>query len=386
MKVSVVIPSYNDGPQLRACLATLTRQDLGGEHTLEVVVVDDGSDDGTADVVQDVASRPGLTFDLRYHFLPRTAASGRSAARNHGIRQTTGEVVVLVDADVLLPPGALAAHLDYHRRRPDLVVTGPRGWFSDVDIDPDGPDTAEAWAELVPLAGADLRDHVFAVLSDNLNNLATAWHFTFSCNVSVRREHLLASGGFDESFTGWGLEDSELGYRLHRLGLSFAYSRDTIVFHQHPQILNEDMYREWLANLVRFTGKYPNDPAVIAQWVMDRVFKRVNGDLTWLECCRRFEAAVRALDGRLPERANYELIEVNTGNLAEVLSGLPERAKNADLLVLDHTGDSELAATVQCLDSPRELSYFNRPADEDRAAILAAHRITAPTGDTACHP
>ncbi|MFJ6199266.1 glycosyltransferase family 2 protein [Micromonospora sp. NPDC092111] len=384
MKVSVVIPSYNSGPQLRACLATLNRQHPVAGHPVEVVVVDDGSHDGTGALVQDLGGRPDLNFDLQYHYLPRTAESGRAAARNHGIRAATGEIVVLVDADVLLPPGALAAHLDYHRRRPDLVVTGPRGFFTEVEIGPDGPVDADAWAELVPAAGADLRDQVLAALSDNLNNLATAWHLTFSCNVSVRREHLLTVGGFDDSFTGWGLEDSELGYRLHRLGLAFAYNRDAVVYHQHAQILTDGMYRDWVANLVRFTAKYPTDPAVTAQWVLDRVFDRVNADLTWLECYRRFEAAVRALNGRLPERTTYEVIEVNPGNLAEVRASLPERAKSADLLVFDETGDSELAATIQCLNLSRELAYFRRPSAEDRAQILAAHPTARPSGDDLC--
>jgi GT2 family glycosyltransferase len=380
MKVSVVIPSYNSGQELRACLLTLNHQDLGRDHEFEVVVVDDGSDDGTESLIGQLE----WDFKLEYRYLPRTAGSGRSSARNHGIRAATGDLVILVDADVLLPPGLLAAHLDYHLRRPDMVVIGPRTDLVGGEIDLDRLARSFSLDALPPVKCHDDRDVVFASLSDNLDNLATCWHYMFSCNFSVRREHLMAVGGFDETFTGWGLEDSELGYRLRRHGLAFAYNRDALVLHQHPQVWSGEKYQDWRANLTRFTTKYATDPDVTAQWVFDRTFDPATSDITWEECCRRFELAVRALHGRLPDQTTYELVEVDEHNRAEVLLTLPERARSADLLVIDRVGDSALAAAVQCTRSPRELVYFSRPSAETRAEILATYPLTPMAGDVLC--
>src|SRR5262249_28628411 len=131
MNASVVIPSYNAGPQLRRLLRSLAHCRLDAGDHLEVVVVDDGSTDGTGDLVAELAP----PFALTYLFLPRAPASGRAAARNAGIGKASGDVVVMVDADQVVEPGFLAAHLRYHRLHPDLVVVGPRGDLGDGAYD-----------------------------------------------------------------------------------------------------------------------------------------------------------------------------------------------------------------------------------------------------------
>jgi glycosyltransferase involved in cell wall biosynthesis len=371
MKLSVVIPSYNSGPGLQACLLSLNHQEVEPGQQFEVVVVDDGSDDGTESLVRQLK----CDFDLNYLYVPRTARSGRSAARNSGIEAATGEIVVLVDADEILPPRFLAAHLDYHRRRPDLVVAGPRGYLAEGEIDIELLTRGFCLEDLPAVAGNDSRDAVFATLTENFDDLETCWHYMFSCNVSVRRDHLLAAGGFDESFVGWGLEDSELGYRLRQRGLVFAYNHDAVLYHQHRQVIGEQMYLDWRKNLTQFTAKYADHAEVAAQWVFDRSFNPASTDVSWQECCRRFEYAVRALHGRLPRRAGHVLVEVDDGNRAEILATLPRRAESDDLVVIDHLGDSEVAAVVQCLRPGRELAYFRRPSAPARQRILTAFMI-----------
>ncbi|WP_158621349.1 galactosyltransferase-related protein [Streptomyces triticirhizae] len=126
-----------------------------------------------------------MPYPLTCRHLPRTARSSRAAARNAAIEAAGGELVLMVDADQVVGPRFVAEHIAYHRHDPCQWL--PRDFFS-----------------------------------ENLNNLQTCWHLMFTCDVSVRREHLTAVGGFDEAYLEWGLEDTDLGYRLRAHGLRFA--------------------------------------------------------------------------------------------------------------------------------------------------------------------
>jgi hypothetical protein len=277
----------------------------------------------------------------------------------------------MVDADEIAPPGSLAQHARLHRLRHDLVVIGPRHHLSGQVAD-SGDLVGDPAALIVK---RDTRDAVLGVLSHNLNNLATSWHHMFSCNASVRREHLLDVGGFDEDFTGWGLEDSELGYRLHRKGLAFAYVPEAVVYHQHRQAIDARMHGEWLRNLTHFVAKHPQ-PEVAAQWVIEPSVNPAADQSSWVECALRLEFAVRALHGRLPwER--YQLIEVDEGNRDRVLASVARHAAEANLLIVDHLADPELCALVQTLATGHEVLYFQRPNPAELDRILATWPIAA---------
>ncbi len=373
MWFSVVIPSYNSRDGLESLLRSLDRQRVDPDTSFEVVVVDDGSTDGTADLVH----RLDLSLDLRYVFKPRTPSSGRAAARNTGIGAATGDVVIFVDADQVVPPRFVAEHAAYHRRSSALAVVGPRGNVGTVACDLAMQDPP---AETVHVGDVDSRESAFAVLGHNLDSIAAGWHFFFTCNASAGRAHLLAIGGFDERFNGWGLEDTDLAYRLRKRGLKFAYNPAAVSFHLQKQPWTQEMYAEWRANLVYFTGKH-RSPDAAAQWMLDRSysFDPDVKDLSWLESFLRFEYAARAMEGRYQGAESPELIEVTAGNRDEVLATVAERAQQSPLLVLDHFADRELAAVVQTMPASRRTLYFARPAG-DRARILRTYPPSGVSG------
>lgn len=101
MHFSVIVPSYNVARYVDECVRSAARQEFDGDH--EVIVVDDGSTDGTADAVRRLAAE---LPNVRAFFQANDGAPGK--ARNRGIAEAKGEYLVFLDSDDVLPPGALA--------------------------------------------------------------------------------------------------------------------------------------------------------------------------------------------------------------------------------------------------------------------------------------
>jgi glycosyltransferase involved in cell wall biosynthesis len=376
MQVTVVIPAYNARGSLRACLLSLNHQTAGEADGFDVVVVDDGSTDGTGAMIEEL----DLRYELVYHYAPRSPLSGRAAARNLGIERARGELVVMIDADQVIPPGFLGEHIRFHAYCSDLVVIGPRVFLAPGEIDVERLSDGFSFDALPQVGQRDSREWIWARLSENLNNLATCWHYLFTCNASVRRRHLIDAGGFDEAFRGWGLEDSELGYRLRSRGLAFGYNPRAFAIHAHREPLTaarqRELYSEWRRNLTYFTDKHTG-LEVAAQWILDRCFDPDKADLQWAEGCVRFEYAVRAMRGRLPSPPACELVEVDHANLAAVRARLTEPDVPGNLLILDTTGDVELPILVQTLNTQHELAYFRCRGPKLRKQLLAAYGLSS---------
>ena len=202
--VSVVVPTYDRLPRLRRVLAGLAAQDL--DRPFEVVVVDDGSTDGT-DAYLHSGAPP----------LPIVASTqenrGPGAARNRGVDLATGEIVVFLDDDVIPDPGLVRAHIRSHERHGGkTVVIGPMRNPPDHRMSP--------WIRWEQAMLAKQYDAMEAGHYD-----ATARQF-FTGNASLRREHLLAAGGFDPTLRR--AEDVELAYRLADAGLTFVHEPDAV--------------------------------------------------------------------------------------------------------------------------------------------------------------
>jgi glycosyltransferase involved in cell wall biosynthesis len=228
VNLSVVVPTYDRAEMLRVCLRCLTQQTLAREQ-FEVLVVDDGSRDHTVRVVSEF----GEALNVRY--LRQADNRGRAAARNRGIREAVGEVVVFVDSDVFATPAFLEAHADIHAHHVRAVGRGPL-----ILTERMNGDFAEA-----------------AVMRD------ASPSFLDTANASVRRLHLLAAGGFDESFRYYGWEDMDLGIRLRRLGLRRIFAHGALAYHHQPtpspealtSLLRKEEERARMA--VRFLTKHP---------------------------------------------------------------------------------------------------------------------------------
>ncbi len=124
-QVSVIIPCWNAAPFIERALDSVLAE---RQIALECVVADDGSTDGTADLVRAVAER-----DPRVVLLRAAANEGPSAARNRALRVARGEWLTFLDADDRLLPGAVAALVGAAVSTDALAVVGQRIWTDGVD-------------------------------------------------------------------------------------------------------------------------------------------------------------------------------------------------------------------------------------------------------------
>jgi glycosyltransferase involved in cell wall biosynthesis len=224
--VSVVIPTYNKRDELRQTLETLTAQEFpAGEF--EVIVADDGSSDDTAEVA--------ASFDgpLRVKYVFQEDLGFRAgAARNAGSRLAAAPVLVFLDCGTLTGPKFVAAHHAAHSapgRRAVLGYCYGYNGFREGTWVPDPPGTLSL-TELVRRYAdepefRDVRHGYFEQTGFDPMKLAVPWSQFYTMNVSVRAADFWAIGGFDEAFKSWGIEDTELGYRLYHDGVEITLDR-----------------------------------------------------------------------------------------------------------------------------------------------------------------
>ena len=262
LELSVVIPTYNRLDTLQHVVPSLLEQSLPSEH-YELLICDSNSTDGTAGYLASVsAQQPNVRH------LPG-AYSGRAMARNAGIAQARGEVVLFNDSDIIADPRLLETHLQRHRERSRIGVVG---WEVQVTSVDDYVYKREHEAERGSLHPPSRR--------------RLSWLYFLTGNASVRRRDLLAVGCFDESFTGYGHEDLELGYRLQKAGVAILYEPRAVNYHCQDVPHEDQIEKMKLAgrSTVRFYRKHP-DLAVMANLGMTPVSLGLHSALTkmpWL--------------------------------------------------------------------------------------------------------
>jgi GT2 family glycosyltransferase len=235
-EISVVIPTYNRLETLEYVLPTLLAQDLLPAQ-YELLVCDSNSTDGTAQFVERAQSEHS-----RVRYL-RGAYSGRAAARNAGIAAARAPIVLFNDADILASSDLLSTHLRRHRERTHIAVVGLEVQvkdFAEYEFKRDNPQR---------------RGHLHPP-----SRKALSWLYFLTGNASVRRADLLRAGGFDESFTGYGHEDLELGYRLQQLGICILYEPAAVNYHCQAVAYEDQKEKMRLAgrSTARFYRKHPD--------------------------------------------------------------------------------------------------------------------------------
>lgn len=205
MFFSVVIPTYNRKPILEKCLRALERQQFGLPVSgYEVIVVDDGSTDGTLEWLQANSEQlPHVRSLSQSH-------CGPAAARNLGVENAQGDTIIFIDSDLVVTEPFLQAHAD-------ALVKGY-----------EESDRAFTYGRVINTCNFDNPTSEPYKLTD-----FSAAYFATG-NVAISRRWLIEAGLFDTRFQQYGWEDLELGVRLKKLGLKLIKCPDAAGYHWHP--------------------------------------------------------------------------------------------------------------------------------------------------------
>lgn len=226
--VTIVIPAYNAENTLDLTLASLAAQDYPAE-LLEVVVVDDGS------------TTPYRVPELRptnTRVITPDSGWGRANACDTGARAGTGELILWLDADLVLPRGHVRAHAEMHDRVHDAATKGDLRFVATWDLTPDQVFQSVTEGALSTLFDPDetlerqWTEDVYR-RTDDLND-AGPYRFTILTGASamVSRAMYLEGGGLDTELRLG--EDSEFAYRLAQLGAVFVPVRTAPGYHLGP--------------------------------------------------------------------------------------------------------------------------------------------------------
>ena len=264
----VVIPTYNRKPILEKCLKALEHQ--GFDHSLiagyEVVVVDDGSTDGTVDWLQ------ASTADFPHVRLVQQNHQGPAAARNLGVAKATGDTIIFIDSDLVVTDRFLQSHAEALRQ-------------GEADL---GNDRLFTYGRVINTCNFENPTaEPFKVTDFSQAFFATG-------NVAIARTWLEQAGLFDTRFQLYGWEDLELGVRLKQLGLKLIKCPDAVGYHWHPpftlnqipSLIEKEIQRGRMG--VLFYQKHPT-------WEV-----RMMIQMTWLH---RLLWGVLSLGGLLNERS-----------------------------------------------------------------------------------
>ncbi|ACK66485.1 glycosyl transferase family 2 [Rippkaea orientalis PCC 8801] len=208
MFFSVVIPTYNRKPILEKCLRALEKQQLSDHKVTdyEVVLVDDGSTDGTLEwLTEHSAEFPHVRPFVQNHL-------GPAAARNLGVEKAQGDTIIFIDSDLVVTEQFLQSHAD-------ALVDGKEKL---------GDDRLFTYGAVINTCNFDNPTSEPYKITD-----FSAAYFATG-NVAIDRKWLEKVGLFDTGFQLYGWEDLELGVRLKKLGLKLIKCPEAVGYHWHP--------------------------------------------------------------------------------------------------------------------------------------------------------
>ena len=192
---TIQLCTYNRAALLERVLEACFDQTVP-DDSYEVVLVDDGSSDGTPSVIERARSHAPCAFTV-----VSQENRGLAGARNAGIARATGERIIFIDDDVLVLPNFVAEHLRSHAASPAAIVRGGAIEVESLD---------------------DLPPPVWSIKNYSGN-------YFWTTNVSAPLATIRAIGGFDESFSEYGWEDIDVGLRLRARGVKAVFNPRALV-------------------------------------------------------------------------------------------------------------------------------------------------------------
>jgi glycosyltransferase involved in cell wall biosynthesis len=232
VKTAVILTTYNRPDALRAALAGYAAQDT---RAFELIVADDGSTPETRELIESHARH--APFGVR-HIWQEDCGFRPGAARNRALAASDADYVIFSDGDCVPPSFFVSRHLVL--ARPAYFIAGNRVLLTEAF-------TAEVLARRIPIHRWSTARWMASWLRRDVNRAlplfrlpdgafrtwaGDQWEGVKTCNFSAWRQDLVRVNGFDERYSGWGLEDSDVVIRLLHAGVRHKSARFAApVFH-----------------------------------------------------------------------------------------------------------------------------------------------------------
>ena len=281
VQLSVVIPTFNRSENLSRTVSALRNQTLEA-GSYEVLIVDDGSKDDTAERVRKMQQDYPTPL---FYFYQQNRKQG--AARNLGAASARGDLLVFLGDDIVPTDSFLQEHLHEHQKQAKraedaskVVVIGYTTWPPDLRCTP-----------FLEYIGEQGWQFGFSLIEDPED---VDFNYFYSSNVSIDRRFFLESGGFDEHFKEYGWEDIELSLRLKKRGMELVYCPDAIAYHHHETCIASFSERQRKVGHSAWSF-YHQHPDMAEFLGIDRIPDYSRSDrlkfwlLDWL--CRRLESS-----------------------------------------------------------------------------------------------
>ncbi|MCH2434659.1 MAG: glycosyltransferase, partial [Acidimicrobiales bacterium] len=221
-----VVPCYNGQEPLALTFAALANQTYPMD-LLEVVIADDGSD-------PPIVVPPGAPFEARVVAQER-AGFGLARARNTGAAAATGSILVFLDCDMVPEPTQVEAHARWHHLGDRILTLGFRHHADFDGVTADDIRAADSIGDVVDgrsVSSPQWIEFHMARTKDLTSTDTDLFRIVTGGNLGISKAFYDDLGGSDESFTQWGAEDTELGYRAFNAGGVLVPERRALAWHQ----------------------------------------------------------------------------------------------------------------------------------------------------------
>jgi glycosyltransferase involved in cell wall biosynthesis len=221
VKLSVVIPTYNRQEILKKCISSVLHQTYSANN-YEIIIINDQSSDETELILKVVIKQ----FPDRIKYFSQHK-KGPAAARNLGIKEARGDIILLLGDDMIPAHTLIEEHVKVHAKFnhcDKIIVLGYIVWPSFIENN-----------RFIQF----LDDHEiqFSYKEIEKHEECVSWCDFYSSNISLSKKLITDTGLFDEEFPYAAFEDTELGYRLHKNGAKIIFNKNAVVSHWHSMNL-----------------------------------------------------------------------------------------------------------------------------------------------------
>lgn len=269
MKVSVIIPVYNQKHRLKMVLKEFNNQNYN--NWFEVVVVDDGSTDNVKEFIG------GLEYNYNFVYKKLEKNSGRAISRNEGVSVAQGDILIFCDADRIPCRNFIGEHVKSHLANTgEIVVLGKivELFLRDFENQYDkyiSASNKDNWLNYA--RNFNYYDYIEEMYdSAGKTDVKIAWSTLFTSNFSITKELFMRVNGFDEDFTSWGFENFEFGYRLSMINVKYILNRRAENFHIFHGADRVGSRREDSFRLFSLKHSCPE---------VENVLKLLDGEISW---------------------------------------------------------------------------------------------------------